>query len=264
MAAHFTKDGSNHAGLGLGAINGLLNGATVFSMHARVYYLTVEHDINGSDDLIRGVVNGGSSSAHLFVALFGGTPKLRVLGRSHSADAAQSATSTTTITSGRWWSLGGVVDIAGGRMKCYVDGVEEDNAAATFGAASYTPGTPTAHDSIGSAYSGAVPIGTLRQVNGYIADVAVWRRDIGAAGFAALAQGYSPAHVPADLAAHFDFLRSRRDRLGRLSLSVTGSIPEAPHPPTFRRPAPLVGPFDPPVFLPGWAAGANVYHNAGI
>lgn len=232
MARDFSKNLSNYMQVGTDVINQLLSGAGAISAHVHVYYDTLSSVLAGSDDLLYVPINGTSSGLHLLLTGTAGAEKLRVQGRSQTADAVQLRTATTTITTGSWWRLGGVLNIASDVITPYVNGSAESSGAVTFGAATYTPGTPTAAEGIGNAISAVSS--TQRQVDGRMGEVAIWLSDIGAAGFAMLAAGVSALMIsPSTLIFYMPMLgyaSPEIDVISAKSGTITGTVAKAEHP----------------------------------
>lgn len=229
MARDFSKNTSNHLRLGVNAINPRISGAAAISVHAMVFpdsfntsadnNLVCEFYINnGGSGVLLGIHNGSSAV-------------VRVAGRSQTSDSYQVRNGTTALVAGSWYSVGGALNFAGDLITPYYNGVAENGGAASFGAFAYTPGTPVStNDAIGGNHT---PTSAL-QFDGRIAEFAVWKKDIGAAGFRALAGGVSALLVCHEsLVFYMPLLGGNspeRDLVGGLTGTITGSIPSAPHP----------------------------------
>jgi hypothetical protein len=190
MARDFTKNTSNYLGLGINAISPLLSGAAAISFHCWVYVDTLHGSAADADDLFSVQLSNTQAGFAARLTTSTGIGRLRVQARSGTGDASQSITGATTLSTGQWYSLGGVVNIASDTITVYVNGVSDNSGGVTFANATYTPGTPTtAGDSIGCAMTATTPISTTRQLDGRIADLAIWTADIGVNAFVALARG---------------------------------------------------------------------------
>jgi hypothetical protein len=235
MARDFSKNTSNFMTLGVGGLNNLLSGASAVTLVCWAQFDSPIGTGATNNRLICEFATGTSSSILLNVG--NATPKFVVNARSQSADTLQTKTGTTTITTGGWWHLAGVIDYAGGTVTPYVNGAAEGGGAATFGSSTYAPGSPTGHAAIGSALSAVpAPTSTGDQVDGRIAEVAAWRAALTAGELAALAAGVSPLRIrPASLVLYMPFhgvASPERSLVGNTpSGTITGSLPQAAHPP---------------------------------
>ena len=185
MARDFTKNTSNFMRTPTGAIGDILNGASAYSWHCWAYFDTNTQTSDSDNRICHFLINSTGGSGFIACIDANATPDLlRIYARSQSADGLQTA-AAGSISTGQWYSLGAVVDIGGDAIRIYVDGSQVANTSVTFGATTYTDGTPSANDAIG----GPVPsqMTTARQIDGRLSEMAMWMRDIGTAGFAALA-----------------------------------------------------------------------------
>lgn len=230
MARDFTKDLANYMRLGTNQVGPLLNGAGAISLAAWVYPDTFTASANNNRVI---QINVAEASTGLMLAIHNGTSAVvRVGARSQSGDSFQTGNGTSAVGTSGYTHIGGVINIAGDTVQPYYNGAAEGGGAVTFGAATWTNGTPTtSFDAIGS--DGTVG-STSPQVDGRIAEVGIWAGDIGAAGMAALAKGFSPLLVrPELLVAYFPLLGNdspERDRVGGLSGTITGTVAKADHP----------------------------------
>lgn len=234
MARVHTKDLANRLYITGGAVGALLNGASAISAHLWAYALSYDTANANNNRLLDLKINGSSSGLLLGVD---GTDsnKSRVGGRSQSADSFQARNSTNAVSLNTWTSIGGVLDIAGDVLTPYLSGVAENSGAATFGAATFTHGTPEA-DSDGIGGHNGTGIATDQQWDGYIGEVAVWAGDIGAAGFASLAKGFSPLLIrPELLVFYMPLIRgtTERDLISGRTGTILGTIGTTAHPRVF-------------------------------
>lgn len=237
MARAFTKDIANYMMLGDNAIGPLLDGAAVFSFHLLVNLTTKESLGTQGDDIL--IVNMNNSTVGLNIILTGTalSTTIRMGARSVSTDAAAlTVDSTTTLSTGVEYSIGGVVNIGGDSMRIYVDGAEEASSAAVFGAATYTHGTSNSsrNDAIGCATVTTAPISTARQTNGLVSEVAFWRADITTACFVSLSKRFSaPLIRPASLIFYMPLIgRNSPERCIKSGASgtITGTVAAGAHP----------------------------------
>jgi hypothetical protein len=236
MARDFTKNTSNHLSLGLGSLGSLINGAAKISAHVWVNFDTIETSNNTNDRVLEVLINSNATGFTIASnAPDSITPVLRAGARSVSGDSFQTRLGTTPLTTGAWLSLGAVADFSGDTLTPYYQGAAENGGAATFGNSSYTQGVPTEADTIGGHFS--PPPETNVQVDGRVAEIALWNDDIGAAGFAALASGVSALSVRRDaLVFYMRLLGDASPETADVSSvtgTITGSIPQAAHPNIF-------------------------------
>lgn len=235
MARDFTKDLANYLSLGSNQLGPLINGAAKVSIHVRVNFDSLETTNVTNDRMLVLLVDGGSTGIALATNDAGSGPKLRIQTRSVVGDTAQNVQGTTTLTTGSWLSLGALIDFAGDSVTPYYQGVSEGATGVTFGNSTYTHGTPTGPDTIGGA--GAPPSATANQVDGRLAEIAVWNDDIGATGFALLGQGVSALSVRPDILVFYMRLLGDASpepaTISSVTGTITGSVPQAAHPSTY-------------------------------
>ena len=228
MARAFSKDVANYMTLGADAIAPLLNGAAKLSVGAWINAATFT---NGAND--NGIINihidGTAVGLQLNIGSAANT--VRCAGRSQAADALQ-ASNGSAVSTATWHHIGGVLDVSGDTIRTYLNGVQGSSTAVTFGATTWTRATPTGTDFIGARTSAAPPT-TAQQLNGSLAELAVWIDDIGTAGFAALADGISPmAILPTALVDYWPLIgyaSPEIDRFGAKSGTITGTVAAAAH-----------------------------------
>jgi len=250
MSRDFTKNTANYMRTPTGGVGDVLNGAAAFSWHCWAYFDTL--DTGAADNrLCHFLVDSTTGSG--FIACISAGNTLRIYARSQSGDSLQSATGGS-ISTGQWYALGGVVDIANDAIRVYVNGSQVANTSVTFGAATYTDGTPSANDAIG----GAVPAqhSTNNQVDGRIAEMTIWTRDIGTQGFVSLANRVSTIKVPGP-GIYLPLLgvgSPEPDYTGQGAIgTIAGTVAQANHPPI----APLFG-FDNIIPFPTAVAGGGL------
>lgn len=275
MARDFTKNTSNYMSLGAGAFNAVMSGAAACSMTCWVRLDSRESSTgsNAHDDLFCAWVG----SAVALDLNLGNTDSRKddwlIGGRSQNGDAFQFACRDSAApTLGKWYCIGAVLDYAGDYIYLYENGVLIASASVTFGASAYTAGSPTNIDAIGASCTSA-PSSTSRQVDGAIAEVAIWRSRLGAGDFRALWQGADPrAVMPNALAAYWPLAGQRSPELDLIKLrtgTVTGAVGERAHPPVRgpwlarRRWYMKSGAVAAGGFQPAWARGSNILIGAG-
>lgn len=209
-----------------GEIEALLSGASAFSVAAKVNYDAIT-DASSSQRIFTGFVNGASTGFLLATAFSSPNNFLRLQGRSVSTDSLQTVDATTTnITAGVLRTLGGVWNIGGDAMRGYINGVQEMSGAATFANATYTPGTPTGQASIG-----------ITNCNGLLAELAIWKVDIGTAGMLEFHRGKDPRLIsPGNLVYyHPGHNATDPDLKSGIVAEVVGTIAHRdPHPAMYR------------------------------
>lgn len=245
MARDFTKNLANYMNLGIGAIGPLINGAERVSVHVWARFDSLETTNATNDRMLSVLINGAFSGLAITSNAPAGTPLLRVQVRSAAADGAQNVQGTTPLITGSWLSLGAMVDFAGDTVTPYVGGVSEGTTGVTFGSTSYTHGTPTESDMLGSNIS--PPVATANQVDGGMAEIAIWTDNIGNSGFAQLADGTSAEDVfPGNLVFYMKLEGNDSPELCEISSvigTITGSLPQTNHP-YMRMPQDSLGLFD--------------------
>jgi hypothetical protein len=229
VARDFTKNASNYMGIGIGGFGNLISGASAVSMHAIISPDSTSGVAGGNDDRVLSSLINGSGTSGLYLGLES-TAEVRVAGRSQTSDTFHALNGTTQLTFGSWAAVGGVLDFNGDAIRVYVNGSQEASAAKAFSASSYALGTPTEEDSIGGL---GTPPATADQFDGRIAELAVWRSDIGTAGYLQLSKGISPLLVsPSTLVFYMRLIgqSTEVDIVGGVKAVITGSIPVTTHP----------------------------------
>lgn len=233
MARDFSKNTSNYMSLGLNTVGPLLHGFAHLMFSAQIN--ADSFDVTSFSNPILWIYINGTSEGMIISATSG---ILQVSARSQAADPLRTRTGTTTLSTGVTYQVGGIIDIGGDTITPYVNGVAEGGGAASFGAATYTQGTPSAGrlDSIGASISGSVPASTARQFDGRISEVGLWASSTAfTAGDMLSLVEHSPELVrPSDLKVYFGLLGDsspERDYWGGLSGTITGTVAAADHPP---------------------------------
>jgi hypothetical protein len=214
-----------------GGVASLIAGSAAVSVH--LWASADTFSAGTFDNNIFSIKNNGFTPA-IYVAIDGATPKrFKLGGASVSGDGLQSRNATTTtIATGTWYALGGVLDYGADTISPYVNGAVENSGVATFANATLTLGAPGV-DAIGS---NGVPSGcSACQWDGQIAHVAVWNVALTAQDFAALGAGVNPWLVkPENLVVYWPFWGSSPevDLKSNVSATITGTIPVAADPPS--------------------------------
>ncbi len=233
MAREFSKTTTNRMTLGTSAIGTLINGAAKISVHARCCLHSTTSAAN-ADRMIQVTVSGSNSGIVLGIDGTGATRRVYCGVRSQNADGFQKRTGTTyAVTLSDWHSLGAMIDIGGDAITPYGGGSADNGGAVTFGAATWTLGSPGISDAIGGDgfFSSA-----NNQIDGLLTDVAVWAGELSADDFAALAAGYSASLIRPDiLVSHFLMdqaaSENEKDHWGGLTGTIAGTIGAAEDPP---------------------------------
>jgi len=239
MARDFTKNLSNYYSLGVNAIGPLIHGASAISVAMWANLDTIGAAGFDSDHL--GVAINGSTAGVAIGVQGTITPKtLRVGGRSVSTDAFQVRDTITGYGTGTWQHIGGVLNFGADTITPYWNGVAENGGAVTFANTTYTNGTPTAADAIGTTAT-IPPTSTDRQMDGRLAHLAIWKADIGAAAFQRLAKGADPRTIRRDALVFYRRLSGGRlhdvEDVGALTAgAITGTVNPAADPPVFTTP----------------------------
>jgi len=274
VARDFTANTANYMSLGANAIGPLIDGAASFSVHFRVVFDTF-HASGGAvgRDMVSACINSttaGFAISHLDPSGISG-PRLRCGARSVSTDTYRVLDSSTDLSTGTEYGIGCVYQISADNIVIYLNGASDGSGiSGTWANASYTNGTPTAHDGLGAAFGGTTPVSADRQLDGRLSEVAIWAGDIGAAGFASLgADRVSPLLVrPELLVSYFPLLGKYSpeiDVVGGLAGTITGTVAAADHPSVFTANARRLyfGTAAASAFQAAWARGSNVILGAG-
>lgn len=160
---------SNYVDLGLGKIGPQLNGATSVTISSWIY------PRDSTDGRIHNIVIDYSSGALTGATMGWASGSWRVGGRSITADAFQST--TTTVPLNQWTHIVGIINYSGDNITIYKNGVQVTSTAATFGQNSWTQGTPQA---VGNDMLGAYVSLTTEYFNGLADEIRVYNRALSA------------------------------------------------------------------------------------
>ncbi len=228
--ARLVTAGSTSNYLSCANLGSLLNGAAIVSVHAWVQ-MDAFNATGANDDRVVTISNGTNTS---LMFGFDGTAsnRVRVAGRSVSSDGFQAVNGTTTTnTTGVWYSIGGVFNYAGDIIRVYLNGVQEASTAVTFGNASYTDaGTSVS----GFMVNSTPPTVTNNLMDGKIAEVSLWVGDIATAGFEQLADRFSGLMVRPDLLVYYNSFLGKFspeiDKVSGRTVTINGTVDAFPHP----------------------------------
>ena len=230
MARTFTKNTANYISMGTGTIGTILNGAAAVSFHANVNFTSFDAgDSATGDQFLYIPINGTSTGIVGCIDGSGGgsNQKFKVGGRSQAADSFQARSGTTNLTTGVWYPLGGVIDYSADTITGYLSGAAENGGAATFGATSYTHGTPSTTDKLSNAAS------TAQMLDGVLCEVGIWNVALTAGEMLALGKGFSPLLVrPSSLIFYMPLMgrvSPEPDRVRGNNGTVNGTLAQADH-----------------------------------
>ena len=234
MARTFSKNASNYATLGAGAMNALMDGAAAISVSvfAKAAGLT-SGTPTAANRLLAFQIAGGNSIVILWQDAGSGNANVLAGGRSQEADGFQSCVGDEEFAYDAWHHIGLVMNYTTDRILVYVDGVLDKNQAVNFGSDTFVPGSPTLHDVIGG--DDETPT-TDRQFDGDISEVHVFSGVLGATEFAAIAGADDPDTVTGGGITRIAGWRllgddsPEPDNVGSTDLTLVGSIPAATHP----------------------------------
>lgn len=233
MARDFTKDAANYMDWGVGALGAKISGAGAISFHCIAKADTFSTANNGNNRLIHITIDGVNIGLLLSVDATGAPKVLRGGARAGAGEAEQNASGTSDLSTGTEYSFGIVADIAGDRVRIYVNGTQETSGVVAFTNTTWTLGTPTDGDRIGG--NGSTPPLVNTQWDGSIAEPALWAGDIGSDGFYQLNKRVSALLVRPDLLVFYPPIWGKaspeKDLVSGLSGTITGTIAQRdPHP----------------------------------
>lgn len=234
MARDFSKNTSNYLALSGTRWGALVNGASAISVAC---WANVDTIGTGSDEsrLMSAVMASSLTAMALLIDGSGATKYLRVVGRSRAADSYQARNATSSFTTGTWHHCGGMLNISGDTITPYFNGAAENSGAVTFGATTYTDTYTNGKDFIAShTNSSGQPVDTAQQLDGRVAELAIWNVDIGAAGFASLAKGANPLQIKSEsLVSYFPLhggYSTEHDWVSGRTGTISGTVAKAAHP----------------------------------
>lgn len=233
MARTFDRTAANHLDIPTNTLGPLLNGVAAISAHAWAKFTSFDAGSGANSDRVLQVNIALTTTTGLIIAVDssggGASHKVRFGGRSVSGDALGVKSGTTDLVTGTWYSMGGVFDVTGKTSTPYLNGTAEGGGAVTLTNTTYTNGVPTGPDQI----SGAA-LGTASQVDGVIAEVAIWTAALTAGEMIALSKGFSAKLIrPQSLIFYCPIMgnNATEPELSRSLLpAVQGTLPKADHP----------------------------------
>jgi hypothetical protein len=235
VALDFVKDTANYLSYANGAFNTPLSGAVKIAVSARVYAdtLTTNSDANF---IFKTVINTTRTGIGLRIDGTLSANVLAIQARSTSVDTLIDINGTAAISTGVWSHVGALFDYPGDAITHVVNGVPEGPTSVTFGATTYTVGSPSVPDRIG--LNEQTPT-TDRQWDGRITEVGVWHlisgdADFDASEWEALNEGVSPLLIRTPRLVFYEPFVVRRtaptDYISGLQGTITGSLSYASGP----------------------------------
>lgn len=235
MSRVFTKNTANYASYGVNKIGALLSGATKYAVAVWVKPASFSPSSNVDNTAIVAGIDSTVSGFSIGVDSTSGTARVVAHSRSRPADSRQVRAGTTrTVAAGSWQLLGADFDVAGATVTPRHNGVADGAGSVTYGATTYTQGTPSGVDRVGADLSASGPGSTAAQFDGEIAHLAIWKftgSDTGLtqAEWDALAAGALPNTIQAAKLVLYTPLAGTANpepsTVGSLPLTLTGSVP---------------------------------------
>jgi hypothetical protein len=240
MARDFSKNLANYISLGNGALGPLLSGGTTFAFSALIYWRTISSGQN--DNQVITILNNGTTvgvSFGLDGALSAGNARIRMTVRSVNTDTRHGCSGNTNVPQNTWVQIGGQFSITAQYIDLWQAGINDSSVGSLpYANSTWTYGAPTAPDGIGAYAPGHASDVLTSHFDGLIAELAIWNTIFTLDDKLALGRFRIPSRVrPQNLIAYWPLL-------GRLSPeidyrsgkngTITGSVPQASHPKTFR------------------------------
>jgi len=159
-------DGTDdYVDFGSGATGDLINNASAMSFSV---WVTPNTDSGSIMMPISNIIDSTSNGFNLRLDNSGvNVYQLLVGGRSIETDAFQFHTSSGSYSINTTHHVVGILNYSGDEISLYVDGVFEGTTSVTFGANTYTQGTPTTNDSIGGKVTASLFSGTIKDIKIY-------------------------------------------------------------------------------------------------
>jgi len=229
MARDFTKNLSNYVTLGVNAIGPLINGASQVSFSYWVKFDTFTTSAAGDGMFSVRLSNLNSRNAYTSSA------KLVAGGRSQAADSFRLVTGTSTLSTAVWYHVGIMYNYAVDNIIIYLNGAVDANAIiSTWGSPTYVHSDSLYPDFIGSSSTIGFPTNAAQQLDGQMAELAVWKTQLNANDFASLTKGFTPNQIrPQSLVAYLPMTGSGtniQEIVKANNGTIIGSIPAADHP----------------------------------
>lgn len=236
MARRFVKNTANFCSLGAAAIGPLLNGqpGATFACWVRPASL-LGTTTDGDDVLLAWHSTNTAFGLRLSHSLTGVGDVAATLRRANG-DSLHTFVSSTAISTSAWTHA--VLAVTwGGAAKIYLNGVLVSGSvigASTTTSGNFSHSSGSNHDCLGGAMSGSAIISTARQVDGDMADAALWSVELSANEIGSLAKGFTPRQVrPQSLRAYWPMIgrtTNEPDFVGGRNGTITGSLSAADHP----------------------------------
>lgn len=230
MSRTFTKNVSNYLSLGANTIGTALGTATGYS-----FAFWIKCTSKGANDAPFQPRNGSSSSVFGTNLTGCRVYAARIIGDTYTA----SYNPSYTPANGSWVHLCWTVDWSTNprAFAFYANGAPSGSGTFAIAGGSYSHTSSSEHDFIAAASGGSVPFSTAYQVDGLMANIAMWNKVLNDGDALALGGGCSPLRVQPQSLIMFHPLNGQGspevDVIGRLSGNITGSVPVGDHPRTF-------------------------------
>jgi len=235
MSRNFTKNVANYATYGANQIGPLLNGATKYAIAVWVRPASFSGTNNLNNNIISFGIGGGVTGVSIGIDTTGGPARVATHTRSVSSDARQVRVGTEqAVATGSWQLIGVDVDVSGKVVTPRCNGIADNSGSVTYGASTYTQGTSSNADRVGSDSGTYGPTGAEYQFDGDIAHVTIWKFTGSDAGLTqaewnSLAAGANPTTIQSSKVALHTAIggaaNPETSDVGGLSLSLTGSVP---------------------------------------
>lgn len=233
MSRSFTKNTGNIVALSTrDRLHNLLAGSARVTWATWIYPRSVSGTSTTSDSFWATAVS--SSSAGL-VGKLDTNRRIGSGGRAASGDTYAPAYSTGAIPLNRWSHVAAVLDVEQDRIRFYIGGILDSEVAHSWSSVTAVAGgVTTGTERIGARSNGST---NSEQIDGLLAQLAFWRRELSADEILELSRGLVPEALPNGLAAAFPLNGADarpRSIVSDLEGVITGSIPVAEDPPVTR------------------------------
>lgn len=231
----FTKNTSNFMQLGTGELSAAFNGLSVISGHVWVNVASFTGSTAFESDILSVKIHENAEAGLVFLFdTSGANNVLKMFTRSVTGEGGQALAGVGNIATRRWSSVGFVMDIGGDSIRVYLNGRLDNVGAVTYSNATWTDSdNQNSTDMMGADLSSP---STTRQLNGRLAELALWPLDITTSGFQKLYDEIDPTEVaPLIRLWRLDDSSSIKSREALLNVTdngiITGSVPRAAGPP---------------------------------
>jgi len=235
MARTFTKNVSNYMKMGVADLGNLANGAAFIAIMATIKASSFTGAV-GDNQIVGAVINADSTGGFQLRVHNGTNPVLFAVSRSKSTDGANNQSGNTSQSTGTQYRVGVLFNFGSPNVTFYLNGSTDGGGTPTYGAATYTQGTATGADAIGTTLAAGVPTSTARQFDGDISEIGIWAgaTSLSTADFAAYSDGVSPLLIcPETLINYWPLdgaYSPEPDTINGKDATITGSLPAADHP----------------------------------